>query len=61
MLRYACERGRRRLREGRLPQRNDAAMDAIATEHARLWLVRNRPGGLQSSLSRLGGATATTF
>jgi hypothetical protein len=25
-------------------------------EHERLWLARNRPGGLDDSLRRLGGA-----
>lgn len=61
MLRYACERGRRRLRENRLPDHNDSMMEAIAAEHRRLWLARNRSGGLESSVSRLIGATSTTF
>jgi hypothetical protein len=62
MLRYGCERGRRRLREGRLPDRHDAAMNAIAAEHRRLWLARNRPGGLEDSVARLtGGSPATVF
>ena len=61
MLRYACERGRRWLRENRLPPRGDATISAIAQEHRRLWLARNRPGGLDSSVSRLIGASATSF
>jgi hypothetical protein len=61
MLRYGCERGRRRLREGRLPDRHDAAMNAIAADHRRLWLARNRPGGLEDSVARLIGAASASF
>ena len=61
MLRYGCARGRRRLRENRLPDRNDATMDAIVHEHRRLWMARNRAGGLESSVSRLTGAASSTF
>ncbi|HEV2293253.1 MAG TPA: beta-N-acetylhexosaminidase [Tepidisphaeraceae bacterium] len=61
MLRYACERGRRRLRENRLPGHNDPAAQSIVKEHRRLWLARNRPGGLNSSVAHLTGASSTTF
>ena len=61
MLRYGCARGRRRLRENRLPERNDAAMQPIVAEHRRLWLARNRAGGLEGSVARLVGAASTTF
>lgn len=61
MLRYGCERGRRRLRENRLPDRNDPALRAIADEHRRLWLARNRPGGLADSVARLTGTSTTVF
>jgi hypothetical protein len=56
MLKYATHRGR--------SQRGDERIDcdllanerkAIAAEHQRLWLVRNRPGGLRDSLTRLDG------
>jgi hexosaminidase len=61
MLRFACERGRRRLRENRLPEHDDATMSAILREHRRLWMARNRAGGLDSSVSRLTGASSSTF
>jgi hexosaminidase len=61
MLRYACERGRRRLRENRLPEHDVPRMDAIVREHRRLWMARNRAGGADSSVSRLTGAASSTF
>ena len=61
MLRYGCARGRRRLLENELPARNDATMGAIVQEHRRLWMARNRAGGLESSVSRLTGAASSTF
>src|SRR5688572_9220770 len=61
MLRYGCARGRRRLRENELPDRNDATMGALVHEHRRLWMARNRAGGLESSVARLTGAAPTSF
>ena len=61
MLRYACERGRRRLREDRLPDPDHATMSAIVREHRRLWMARNCAGGLDRSVSRLTGAESSTF
>ncbi len=61
MLRYACERGRRRLRDGQLPPRPDPALEPIVAEHRQLWLARNRPGGLESSVARLTGGSVTSF
>jgi hypothetical protein len=54
-------RGRRRLHENELPARNDATMGAIVQEHRRLWMARNRAGGLESSVSRLTSAASSTF
>jgi hypothetical protein len=36
-----------------LESREHPRADAIAEEHRRLWLARNRPGGLEDSVSRL--------
>jgi hypothetical protein len=44
MLRHACRLGRN--------ERSDE-LDHIITEHKRLWLARNRPGGLADSTARL--------
>lgn len=57
MLRHACERGLA-IREGRLVSsevRNHLAADlrTILGEHRRLWMARNREGGLQDSARRL--------
>jgi hypothetical protein len=57
MLRYACEHGIT-LRDSRaVPERtSQLAQDLrrIVEEHRRLWLARNRPGGLDDSAERLG-------
>lgn len=54
MLRHACQRGRRRLHVEAMP---DAVMadelKQIIHEHRRLWLARNREGGLKDSAKRL--------
>jgi hypothetical protein len=39
-------------------QRLRAEMMAIKAEHGRLWLARNRPGGLQESIEHLDKAAA---
>jgi hypothetical protein len=54
MLRHACRRGRWRLdpsteSRDRLRQH----LGDIIAEHKRLWLARNRPGGLDDSLEQL--------
>ncbi len=46
MLRHACQRGRG-------SSAPTSSIDAIVQEHRRLWLARNRPGGLQDSCRRL--------
>jgi hexosaminidase len=55
MLRYACRAGRWRI-DPALENRDALAaeMERIVDEHRRLWLSRNRPGGLQDSVARLG-------
>ena len=54
VLAHACKRGRTALNPELLSKEcNSLARDmrAIITEHRRLWRMRNRPGGLPSSLS----------
>jgi hexosaminidase len=54
MLRHACRRGRWLLDPSAEP--SDALaqeLRGIMVEHRRLWLARNRPGGLEESLGRL--------
>jgi hypothetical protein len=63
MLKFACDLGRRELRQmdGENRMNGDAAsFDKLAAspfilieEHRRLWLARNRPGGLEDSVRRL--------
>ena len=50
MLRYACNLG---LRELGAPKEKDETLGGIIEEHRRLWLARNRPGGLSDSVRRL--------
>ncbi len=50
MLRHACHRGVALL-DGRTPSTDE--LPAIITEHRRLWLARNREGGLKDSVQRL--------
>jgi hexosaminidase len=50
MLRYACDLGLREL-SGR--KQIDDRLGGIIEEHRRLWLARNRPGGLSDSARRL--------
>ncbi len=54
MARHACRVGRFRLGVESLPA-SDLAEDVrkIIQEHRRLWLARNRPGGLDDSAARL--------
>jgi hypothetical protein len=54
MLRHACRRGRWKLE----PDKNSGKaladeLTAVIDEHRRLWLARNRPGGLADSAARL--------
>lgn len=49
LLRYACTVGHAML-EGRPPRPGDPSLVA---EHERLWLARNRPGGLRDSVKKL--------
>jgi hypothetical protein len=54
MLRFGCHHGRRRL--GVATMSDDALvawLRRIIAEHRRLWLARNRPGGLADSCARL--------
>ncbi len=54
MLVAGCHRGRWRLgQEGRPVSELVAHLTWTMAEHERLWLLRNRPGGLRDSLSRL--------
>jgi hypothetical protein len=57
MLSLACRRGMAILegRDGEAAWRRGAAaeLDGIIEEHRRLWLARNRPGGLRESEGRL--------
>jgi hexosaminidase len=52
MLRHACRMGLSKLEPARI-----TATDIlpVSTEHRRLWLARNRPGGLDDSAARLNG------
>lgn len=56
VLAHACRRGisalnqKRKSLSGKLTAELAKDMREIIAEHRRLWLVRNRPGGLQSSL-----------
>lgn len=54
MLRHACRVGRFRLNvEPMRPSELAADVRSILAEHRRLWLARNRPGGLEDSTRRL--------
>jgi hypothetical protein len=54
MLRHACRRGRWMLGvEAMTPRQLADDLRAIIAEHRRLWLARNRPGGLADSARRL--------
>jgi len=57
MLLHACDRGLLRrggdLSEGETRQRLTADLNLIISEHQRLWLARNRPGGFPESVGRL--------
>ena len=54
MLRHACRRGRWLLaRTGDRPSNMAQELRGIIEEHQRLWLARNRPGGLSDSVLRL--------
>ena len=53
-LLFACRHGRRRLGVEKTPDAElVASLREIVAEHRRLWLGRNRPGGLDDSCSRL--------
>jgi hypothetical protein len=54
MLVHGCRRGRWRLgAESMSVDELVADMQGIVAEHERLWLARNRPGGLPDSIERL--------
>jgi hypothetical protein len=56
MLRHACRRGRWRLDPSSEPgERLRQHLLRVIAEHKRLWLARNRPGGLVDSVARLEG------
>ncbi len=57
MLRLAVARGQARLAKRDLPAGRE--LEVILAEHRRLWLVRNRPGGLADSAARLEALRAT--
>jgi hypothetical protein len=50
VLRWSLNVGRRRLN---LPARGADGLEPVISEHRRLWLARNRPGGLADSVRRL--------
>jgi hypothetical protein len=50
MLQLGVETARRRLN---FASRGGPKVSDIIAEHRRLWLVRNRPGGLEDSVARL--------
>ena len=54
MLHFACHRRRHQLGVDEI-DRDDLRerLDGIIAEHRRLWLSRNRPGGLHTSVSRM--------
>jgi hypothetical protein len=54
MLRHACRGGRRRLNaESRSSKQLSDELRNIIAEHRRLWVARNRPGGLDDSCAGL--------
>ena len=54
MLTHACRHGRWRLGTERMTAAELArSLRVILNEHRRLWLARNRPGGLNDSCRRL--------
>ena len=54
MLRFACHHGRWRLGVEKMPSDKLVAwLRDIIAEHRRLWLARNRPGGLDDSCKQL--------
>ncbi|HMB96300.1 MAG TPA: beta-N-acetylhexosaminidase, partial [Tepidisphaeraceae bacterium] len=58
MLKYACHRGRHLRGDDRINR--DSLLNeqkAIIASHRRLWLARNRPGGLIDSIARLKQST----
>jgi hypothetical protein len=59
MLRHACRRGRWLLdRTSDVPSAMAQELREIIEEHKRLWLARNRPGGLSDSVLRLSDRAA---
>jgi hypothetical protein len=61
MLRHACRRGQLICGEGGTDQAGmkralDDEMADIIGEYERIWLARNRPGGLRESVARLQSA-----
>jgi hypothetical protein len=54
MLKFACDLGRHELGQGKQVQAEfSAELQRVMDEHRRLWLARNRPGGLEDSVGRL--------
>jgi hypothetical protein len=54
MLKFTCKLGRQELGQSRqVPAESSAKLRRIMDEHRRLWLLRNRPGGLADSIGRL--------
>jgi hexosaminidase len=54
MLRHACARARWRINPANLDVKTMAShLRQIIAEHERLWLARNRPGGMRDSVRRL--------
>ena len=57
LLRHACRRGRFLLDRTSLdPQLMAKELERLTAEHQRVWLARNRPGGLADSAARLTNA-----
>lgn len=53
MLRFGCRRGKMRLDQSEDRASLARDMQHIIAEHKRLWLARNRPGGLKDSVGRM--------
>lgn len=58
LMRHACRRAALALGADVQPEALDRDMQAIIAEYRRLWLARNRPGGLADSAARLELARA---
>ncbi len=61
MLQFACARGKQMLRgNANISGDLQGKREHIIQEHRRLWLARNRPGGLSDSVARLNDSNANS-